>query len=319
MKEDLHLADYAHTHLLRLFAPARPHPDAAVLEADVRGWVTATGLHRLVAEERLTTWQVGHLIGFCMPGAPLPVARLTARYLMWEFVFDDAVAEQDLLLRQYQSYDLPRLLGAGDRPPAVADDPLLDALARLRGEIMEAGGELLLPVLADGLRHYLAASARQSPWRSSEQPPCLGDYLRDRTSTAGGHPLYLQRLAPGMPAPGESLPPALTALAELAFLLGGLANDLLGYAIEQANGDPVNVVTVLAHEYALTRAEAYRAAVILHAGHKHRFDANAAALAADGRLTRQHHHFAEAVAGWVHGSAAAVEPYWQHTRTRSHL
>ncbi|WP_254874076.1 DUF6152 family protein [Streptomyces sp. CAI-155] len=113
---------------------------------------------------------------------------------------------------------------------------------------------------------------------------------------------------------GGTAPPtaSLTGVAELAFLIGGLANDLLGHAAEQQQGDPVNAVTVLAHEYGLPLPEAYRATVVLHAAHQHRFDALCAGLLADTALSGPQHRFVRAVMGWVAGSAAAVEPYWHH-------
>ncbi|WP_444970583.1 terpene synthase family protein [Streptomyces sp. SAI-25] len=127
--------------------------------------------------------------------------------------------------------------------------------------------------------------------------------------------MYLHLLAPGMP--GGTAPPtaSLTGVAELAFLIGGLANDLLGHAAEQQQGDPVNAVTVLAHEYGLPLPEAYRATVVLHAAHQHRFDALCAGLLADTALSGPQHRFVRAVMGWVAGSAAAVEPYWHHLLT----
>ncbi|MGW7294536.1 terpene synthase family protein [Streptomyces xiamenensis] len=312
------LADYAHAHLGRLFGPARPHPDAAALETDVRQWAVHVGLYREGDVGQLDRRRIGHLVGHCMPDASLPVARLTARYLAWVFVFDDIVAEDAPRLREHLALDLPGLLRDGTPVPVPAPSVLPGVLAAVRREIVECGGTALLPTLATALRQYLQACAREAPWREQGHPPSLGDYLHDRTHTAGGHPLYLQRLIPGMPGPAENLPPALTGLAELAFLLGGLANDLLGHAAEQESGDPVNVVTVLAHEYALTPAEAYRTAVVLHAGHKHRFDTDCAALAADPRLNPSQRRFTDAVAGWVLGSAAAIEPYWHHARTRRH-
>lgn len=305
------LTDFAHSHLMRLFPPARQHPDAAELEAELRRWVVSTGLYAADEQQQLNKRQIGHLVAWCMPDAPLDVARLTIHYLAWVFVFDDTIAEDHQLLKEYLALDLPGLLRDGMTRLGTAPPCLLTSLAAVRQEIVDAGGENLLAHLASGLRQYLDACAREAPWRETGRPPTLGDYLRDRAATSGGHPLYLQRLAPGMPPCGEDLPPELIGLAEMAFLIGGLANDLLGFVYEQQHDDPVNVVTVLAHEYALPLPEAYRAAVILHATHKHRFDSDYARLITDPRLTQPQHRLAIAMNGWVGGSAAAIEPYWR--------
>lgn len=308
------LAAYAHEHLLRLSPPpARPHPAARELENDVRAWAARTGLCAQGGQRALERRRIGHLVAWCMPHAPLAVARLTTHYLAWVFHFDDTVAEHPDQLDAHLAWDLPGLLHSGRTHPDAPSCVHLASLAAVRTEITNTdGGQEVLVQLADGLRRYLDGCASEAPWRTSGQSPALDAYLRRRTHTSGGHPLYLHRLAPGMPPPGEPLPTCLTALAELAFLLGGLANDLLGQAAEHRQGDPVNAVTVLAHEYGLALPDAYRATVVLHAAHKHRFDSDHARLQTDPALTPAQRHLAAAIGGWVEGSAAAIEPYFQH-------
>ncbi|WP_052868686.1 terpene synthase family protein [Streptomyces niger] len=200
--------------------------------------------------------------------------------------------------------------------PNAQESDLIAALADIRQDIVTAGGEPLLTQLAAGLRQYLDSCTRETPWRATRMPPALGDYLCDRTHTSGGHPLYLHRLAPGMPPLTEALPPAVIGLAELAFLIGGLANDLLGFAAEQQHDDPVNAVTVLAHEYRLPTPDAYRATVILHATLTHRFTTDHARLLTDPGLSEPQRRFVVAIGGWVAGSAAATTPYWHHLQTQ---
>jgi 2-methylisoborneol synthase len=304
------LAAYAHRHLLRLSPSAVRHPAADKLEADVRGWAVGAGLCE-DGGRALERRRVGQLVGCCMPTAPVGVARLAARYLAWVFHFDDTVAEHPDRLAEHLAWDLPDLLLSGRGRPEAPSCVHLTALVAVRADIIGGGGREVLPQLADGLRRYLQGCASEA-WRASGTPPGLDAYLRERTHTAGGHPLYLHRLAPGMPPPGQALPAPVAGLAELAFLIGGLANDLLGHAVEHRHGDPVNAVSVLAHEYALAPAEAYRATVVLHAGHKHRFDTDRARLQNDPSLTPPQQHLVRAIAGWVDGSAAALEPYFQH-------
>ncbi|MFI9627385.1 hypothetical protein [Streptomyces sp. NPDC052042] len=306
------LTAYAYRHLTRILPPSTPHPAADEVEADVRTWAQRTGVYGPDQEHQLARRRIGHLAGWCMPQAPTPVVRLAARYLAWVFVFDDTVGEDAKRLNRALVWDLPGLLEAGVAHPAAPAGGLTAALAAVRRDIVDAGGEPLLPQLAVALRHYLAGCAREAPWRASRVPPALGTYLHDRVHTSGGHPLYLHRLAPGMPPLSEPLPPPVTGLAELAFLIGALANDLIGFTAEQHLGDPVNAVTVLAHEYCLPLPDAYRATVVLHASHKHHFDTGHARLLADPALTEPQRRLVHAIGGWVAGSAAALEPYWQH-------
>ncbi|MEV0038885.1 terpene synthase family protein [Streptomyces sp. NPDC050804] len=310
------LTAYAHEHLVRLSPPpVRPHPAAQKLESEVRAWAARAGLCAQGGQRALERRRIGHLVAWCMPHAPFAVARLTAHYLAWVFHFDDTIAEHPAHLNAHLEWDLPGLLRSGRTHPDAPSCVHLTSLAAVRAEITSStadGGREVLAQLADGLRRYLEGCVNEGPWRASGQPPALDAYLRQRTHTSGGHPLYLHRLAPGMPPSGEPLPTCLTALAELAFLLGGLANDLLGHAAEHRQGDPVNAVTVLAHEYGLAMPDAYRATVVLHAAHKHRFDTDHARLRADPALTPPQRHLAEAIGGWVEGSAAAIEPYFHH-------
>ncbi|MGA6171553.1 terpene synthase family protein [Streptomyces sp. NPDC012600] len=333
------LAAYARRHMNRLAPAAGDHPLAGELEADVRSWAVGRGLSGAdpaggcPGDDRgdgsggsggLERRRIGRLVGRCMPGAPVGVARLTARYLAWVFHFDDTVAEYADRLAAHRKWDPPGILRSGRLPAGAPACAHLTSLVSVHDEVVAAGGTGLLPLLAEGLRRYAESCAREAPWRETGTPPTLAEYLAQRVHTSGGHPLYLHLLAPGMPsdhapraAPPTGTPTApltapLTGLAELAFLIGGLANDLLGHAAEQRQGDPVNAVTVLAHEYGLPVPEAYRAAVVLHAGHQHRFGTECAGLLADAALSEAERRFVRAVAGWVAGSAAAVEPYWHH-------
>ncbi|MEW1755960.1 terpene synthase family protein [Streptomyces cyaneofuscatus] len=308
------LAAYARRHLLRLAPAVGDHPMAEELEADVRSWATGHGLNG-PGDDGLERRRIGRLVGRCMPGAPFGVARLVARHLAWVFHFDDTVAEHADRLAAHRAWDPPAVLRSGRLPAGAPACAHLTSLISLREDIVAAGGTGLLPLLADGLRRYAESCTREAPWRASGTPPTLAEYLALRVHTSGGHPMYLHLLAPGMPSGRAPLTAPLTGLAELAFLIGALANDLLGHAAEQRQGDPVNAVTVLAHEYGLPAPEAYRAAVVLHAGHQHRFDAACAGLLADATLSEAQRRFVHAVMGWVAGSAAAVEPYWHHLLT----
>ncbi|QHC27553.1 terpene synthase family protein [Streptomyces sp. HF10] len=306
------LAAFARHHLLRLSPPAGDHPMARELETDVRSWAERVGLTADGGRAGLERRRIGRLVGRCMPDVPFGVARLTARQLAWVFHFDDTVAEDTRRLAAHRSWDPPGVLLTGRLPAGARSCAHLNALKSLRAGITAAGGTALLPRLADGLRRYVESCAREAPWRATGTPPDLETYLAERVHTSGGHPMYLHLLAPGMPPAAEPLPASLTGLAELAFLLGALANDLLGHAAEHERGDPVNAVTVLARAYALPLPEAYRATVVLHAAHQHRFETERARLADDMTLTEAQHRFVQAVTGWVRGSAAAVEPYWHH-------
>lgn len=308
------LAAYAHRHLLRLSPAAGDHPAAGELEADVRDWAIRQGLST-PGDTGLERRRIGRLTGRCMPAAPLGVARLTARYLAWVFHFDDTVAEHADRLAAHRAWDPPAILLSGRLPAAAPACVHFASLLSVREDIVAAGGGRLLPLLAEGLWRYVENCARETPWRTTGTAPALAEYLAQRVHTSGGHPMYLHLLAPGMPESPVPLTASLTGVAELAFLIGGLANDLLGHAAEQRQGDPVNAVTVLAHEYGLPLPEAYRATVILHAVHQHRFDAMCAGLLTGSTLSEPQCRFVHAVMGWVAGSAAAVEPYWHHLLT----
>ena len=305
------LSVQAFRHMLRYTPPGAPHPAADEVENHLAAWSVAVGLCEPGQMQALARRRIGHLVGWCMPDAPVAVVGLAAQYLAWVFIFDDTVAENQEELRRHAITDLPAVLATGILPPGQPGS-LVTALASVHQHVMGGGGAALLPHLAQGLRQYLASCAREGPWRAGGTPPTLAAYLDDRTHTSGGHPLYLHLLAPGMPPLGEPLPSSVTALAELAFLVGALANDLLGFAAEARQGDPVNVITVLAHEFTYTTTDAYRAANVLHAAHKHRFDTEHARLFDDPSLTEPQRAFVRAIGGWVAGSAAAIEPYLHH-------
>ncbi len=251
-----------------------------------------------------------------MPDAPYEVITLAARYVGWLFVFDHQAVENAALSEVYRALDPAGVLEHGRaRGSEPGGRHFLDTLLDLRRQIIERGGAVLLPELADGLAGYLDACAREGPWRVEGRVPALADYLRDRAATGGCHVLYLHRLAflPVTAGAGhERLPSELVDLAEQAFLIGGLANDLISWRFENDHADPVNLVTVLAHHYRLDTAEAFRAAVVVHAAIKDQFDLRCARLAAaPGRCDPG---MVTAISGWVNGCAAAAETYWQDDR-----
>jgi 2-methylisoborneol synthase len=190
-----------------------------------------------------------------------------------------------------------------------AQEGFLTALAGIRNEIVALDGAALLPELADDLDRYLTACLREAPWRTKGQVPALTAYLWDRAATSGGHPLLLHRLQSAMPPLDRPLSPDVSSLVDLAFLIGGLTNDIVGFPFEQECGDPVNVVTVLAHENDITPAKALDAAVELHAAHKHWFDTESARILADPGADPTLRFFTRAVTGWVAGTSAAMAGY----------
>ncbi|MBP2478531.1 hypothetical protein JOF53_007403 [Crossiella equi] len=59
----------------------------------------------------------------------------------------------------------------------------------------------------------------------------------------------------------------------------------------------------------------WRAAAVLRAGHKHRFDADHARVLTDPGLSPAERHLVTAVGQWVCGGAA-VEPDWRYALAR---
>jgi hypothetical protein len=224
-------------------------PDAATcdqIEAEVQQWALRLGLYRPEAQTALAEGPCTMLAAVVMPDAPLDRIRLTSMYWTLIIAFDDQVVEAGQSPEPYLEA-VPELL-LGRRDPDVAD-PFEVGFAEVGAGIRELkDGEALLPEFAFWVAESIATYVGEWERARDGRLPTLDEHLHDAVANSHIVPgMLLQRLEPGLTAPGEPLPGELEHLARLVTRIARLENDLLSYAKDERDG-AVNVCWILAEE-----------------------------------------------------------------------
>jgi hypothetical protein len=226
-------------------------PDPVVcdeIEADVRKWALRLGLYRPDAATALMEGPCTVLACVVMPDAPAELVRLTSMYWTLIIAFDDQVVEAGHPPEPYL-HSVAEILLHGVLPEKP--DVFHLAFAEIRAGILAVGGEALLPAFTGHVTDAIGTYIREWECQQDDRMPGMDEYLR--AAVANSHILpgmLLQRMQPGLLAPGTPLPADLDHLARLVTVIARLENDLLSYRKDERDG-AVNACWILAREYGI--------------------------------------------------------------------
>lgn len=198
------------------------------------------------------------------PRADEKVVNLGAKLVTWLFLFDDAYGEgphaddaRDLM-STLTSYS--RALRTGVRPFRAT--PFHIALLDLRARALElTQSQDWLNRFADSFDCYFGGCVMEYYARHNPGPVNLSEYRRLRAWSIGTFPVFdLIELSKRPLSPAEAGAPELGVLKDRAALLCAWANDIYSFKKESDDGDPMNLVSVLARQYQLDLGEAFGAA-----------------------------------------------------------
>ncbi|MCD9145689.1 family 2 encapsulin nanocompartment cargo protein terpene cyclase [Streptomyces albireticuli] len=274
-------------------------------------------------EDQFDGFSVGRYMVACHPDAPtVEHLMIATRLMVAENAVDDCYCEDHggspvglggRLLLAHTALDA--LHTTQEYEPAWARSLHADAPRRAYRSAMEYLVQGAGPSQADRFRHDMArlhmGYLAEAAWAQTDYVPEVWEYLAMRqfnnfrpcptlTDTVGGYEL---------PADLHARPDMQRVIA-LAGNATTLVNDLYSYTKELASpGRHLNLPVVIAEREGLSEREAYLKAVEVHNDLMHRFEAEAAAVAADCPVPSVL-RFLRGVAVWVDGNH-----YWHQTNT----
>lgn len=241
------------------------------LEAELMDWSLELGVHTQDNIYNVPATQLAWLDVSLFMKAPL-LAKILTKDWIASVAFDDQVVEQGKPVEPYLE-TLPRVIRDGHLPNHP--DPFHLAFLDVRNEIIAAGGEDALPQWAHHRHAIVSGYSWEHDWRDGGRYFSWDDYLRAVFGNGHTEQMFLlMRMEEdsGMLPPGTPLPPELVHLHNLSSLLARFENDMLGY-VRDDQAPSVNLFSVLAGEYGLTRNAAVPLAAAAHTNTQFQHDA----------------------------------------------
>ncbi|MFE4513571.1 terpene synthase family protein [Kitasatospora sp. NPDC056783] len=252
--------------------PSAIHPRTEAIERDAIAWADGVALPTGPGERgRIVASRSAEWFSRLTPDAVEERLRLAVRWTYWGFHFDDVHCDSadasrrpaDFLRRA--GYLLHMLEHPGQ--DAGTGDVFTTALHGIARDMIRLGAtDTQMRRFSEGHRAWFLAVAWQMANFRQGIIPSVDDYLLNRQHTIGGGPVvavfdfvHAQELTDG-----DFHDPAVKALTEMMFFIGGLDNDLQSLAKEaRAAEQDQTITTVLMRQDHIDHAEALRRAVAL--------------------------------------------------------
>lgn len=235
--------------------------ETRVFEQDLQRWALDTGLYPPETAAELADGQFGMVACYVSPDTPDEVRWPIGMYFIWVTSWDDGMVEQGTPVAHWAPV-IDELVRQGRQPDT--DTPSTRGLLQLRDRVLALGGEDLLDEFADQLALQFRAWTREQQWIARGELPALGDYLPHHGCTMGLYSsMLLHRLRGDLLPPSTRFPFMLDYLARSTNVILGIHNDLSGCRADLERDYPLNTVAVLARQYDLDLATAFRCGVTL--------------------------------------------------------
>jgi hypothetical protein len=308
-----------------------PHPGVATVDAQNRVWARATGL---VADDlaaaRHAAIRCGSFAAHTYALAPFAVVALGADLITWLYLFDDRYGEgldgegREAMQQRFATFESTVRTGRLPEAPTVFHTALLDlrdrALVLARDAAADLGADEAdvddwLRRFADSFATYFRGCLAELPHRRDAKAKLdLDGYRVVRRDSVGAFPVFdLIELGSGLLPPEVARSPEIERARALGALLCAWVNDVYSFPKEQLDGDPLNLVTVIASSYALDVTDALGAAAQVFHTDLAFFesacdDARTAHVHARGERAAHRSvvvsSYLDGLAQWVHGNTA---------------
>lgn len=247
--------------------PHTPPTRAGSIEKHTLDWFARFGFGASAAErEMLVACAPAHCACMLTPDAPEDLLRFSSAYIVWGLLFDTLLDHGELADRKRNYALLAPQLVRTLNDPWRRSEGLHPVILLLRDMRLYLEGRVSAPQIrrwVDSHARYMTGVARELLDAERGVLPTLDDFLYLRMYTAAGAAgAALVDLCAG-PGPDatELETPSVHALTDAASIVMSLFGDL-GSAPKEGPLD-YNIVNVIAHELACTRAEATTEAVHL--------------------------------------------------------
>lgn len=271
--------------------PVRTHR----IESEVQQWALRLGLYRPDAAHVMAEGPCTILAAVVLPDAPAELVRLLSRYWTLIIAFDDQVVEAGRPPEPYL-HDVSAILLHGVLP--TRPDVFHLAFAEIRAGIVELGGVALLPAFTGHVTDAIRTYVREWQCRQQNRLPGVDDYLRDAVANSHILPgMLLQRLQPGLLAPGSRLSTDLDHLARLVTVIARLENDLLSYRKDEHDG-AANICWILARRYGVEPVRTVLSVIGMIDALRVQHDSLLAVILADADRADEHEQ-ARTISSWA--------------------
>lgn len=298
-----------HTELHAAPAPRVPAlfcPFEAAIHADVDAVQTASvewaHAHGLVTGERasmrLHASKIAWLVARAYPKGDRAALQIAADWTTLFCLLDDHIEriESPAAVQDY----LFQLLAVAHGAAQWTADPVRSAMADIRQRIAERASPAALGRVEERIAELLHTFCREAEVRASGEIPVVTAYVPMREITVG----IPVEAAIGELVDGITLPPAtralrpIKALLRMASNLVGWSNDIYTFEKELREGEPCNLVAVIARARNGSLQDAVTRAAAMHDAEARRF----AALVEDvSHLGEDAARYAEMLRCWVRG------------------
>jgi hypothetical protein len=291
------------SRLPAVLCPVAPaiHPSAAAIESRAISWIDRTSLYSTSAER---AWMIAtRSAEWCarlMPGAVEERLQILTDWTYWGFFFDDQRCDKEPycrqpgLLAELAGRLVRSLEGPPRRLPASAD-PFIVALQDLHGRFAALASPLQLRRWIDGHRHWLASVVWLNSYNERGVVAPLDEYLAARgPAVAGPIVVALSDFADGYELPEAACQaPAIRALSEMTWLMGGIDNDLQSWPKEhRLHESGQNIIAAIAHHFGCSPETALAKTVALRDLIMQRF-LDLSSLAAEGASEESQRYIAD--------------------------
>lgn len=283
-----------------LFHTVPDHPDSARLDAVLYDWGLRSGLFTPATADDLAKTRMGYLAYWIQPHASARVAELIGTFLLWTISTDDSLVEQGAPLGDLKrACDEVLRLGRTNLPLV----PQARYFQDLRQELVATGAAGLLPQIADQIELTFMTSEREQRFMREDVLPTLPTYLQLRVGTAFMFgPVHAQRVEKGLLPPDRCFDERLEQIAALAGVVAVVNGDIAGYRKDlEMTFFPMNVIPIIAIDFSVDLATAYRMSLDLLELYKHILDELVASVCAEAGADPERAAQARAIVQWPHG------------------
>jgi hypothetical protein len=287
-----------------------PHPASARVSAANVRWAERFELVTDdIARKKFAAIRCGSCAAHTFPGAHEAVVSIGADLIAWLFLFDDRYGEGSAadtvaaMRTRFATYqDAAR---TGHLPPETT--PFHHALVDLRDRCrsLATDDDGWCQQFSQSLGGYFDGCLREQPFRRSAERLDLAEYRRVRALSIGLFPVFdviqLEQIEGPILSASDFAHPTVDRLRTSAALLCAWVNDVYSFQKEKKDGDPLNLVSVLAREYGLSVEEAMGAAAEVFNTDLALFEEDMASIEDVGDSLR---HYLQGLDDWVHGNLA---------------
>lgn len=297
--------------LMRLRSVSPHNAAAAVQQANI-DWAQEFSLvPNEIGVAHARAIRAGELAAVTYPREPSAVVQLGADLVLWLYILDDSVGEApaDMTVRAHR-------LALRTYEQTIRNQGLPDSATRLHvalSNLVQRTVELgatrdWLNRFAADMENYFAGCIDETHYCRHRIIPSVKQYRDLRVRTVGTQLVFaIQELGTcGVVPQSEINRPDVIAARELAVLLTAWVNDVYSYPKELRSEAPLNLVTVLAHEYGLGTRDALQRAVELYNHDLGRLERMVEAIRTTTRsdsLTG----YLDGMFDWIHGHRVWIE------------